>query len=91
METEIGGSRRRPVRKGEPGLRIVEGGGCSTQVGGNVRKLVSVYESKLKLKNKKLSAWGDIKEKIHSYFSVYGPLKTQLDISSPIKRVDMGR
>ena len=41
METEIGGSRRRPVRKGEPGLRIVEGGGCSPQVGDNVRKFVS--------------------------------------------------
>ena len=27
VETEIGGSRRRPVRKGEPGLRIVQGGG----------------------------------------------------------------
>ena len=61
METQTGGSRRRPVRKGEPGLRIVEGGGCSTKVDGNVRKFVSVYKAELKLKNKKLSAGEDIK------------------------------
>ena len=64
VETEIGGSRRRPVRKGEPGLRIVEGGGCSPQVGDNVRKFVSVYEAKLKLRTKEFSP-GGILQKIY--------------------------
>ena len=32
-----------------------------------------------------------ITENIHSYFSVYGPLKTKFDISSPVKRLDMGQ
>ena len=91
METELGGSRSRSARKGEPGLRSVEGGGYSPQVGGNVRKFVSVYEAKLKLKTKELSAGRNILENIHSYFSVYRPLKTQLVISSPVKRLDMGR
>ena len=62
METQTGGSRRRPVRKGEPGLRIVEGGGCPSQVGDNVRKFVSVYEAKLKLRTKEFSAGGNITE-----------------------------
>jgi hypothetical protein len=89
VETEIGGSRKRPVWKGEPGLRSVEGGGCSPKVSGNVRKFVSVYQAKLKLKNKEISAGGNITENTHSYFSVYGPLKTQFDISSPVKRLDL--
>ena len=58
---------------------------------GNVRKFVFVYEAKIQLKNKEISAVGNIKENIHSYFSVYGPLKTQFDISSPVKRLDMGQ
>jgi hypothetical protein len=58
METEIGNSRRWPVRKVEPGLRIGEGGGCSNQIVGNARKLVSVYETKLKFKNEKTSGRG---------------------------------
>ena len=69
VETETGGSR--PVRKGEPGLRIVEGGRCPPQVGDNVRKFVSVYEAKLKLKTKELLARWNITGNIHSYFSVY--------------------
>jgi hypothetical protein len=69
-KTEIGRSRIMPVRKEEPGLRSVEGGGCWPQVSGKVRKFVSVSVS---------------------YFSVYGPLKTQFDISSPVKRLDMGQ
>jgi hypothetical protein len=85
-ETEIGGSRRLPNRKGEPGLRSVDGGGCSPQVGGNVRKFVSIYETKMKMKNLKISAGKNNKiENIHSYFSVCGPMKTKYDISSPVK------
>ena len=67
-ETGIGGLRRWPVGKGEPGLRIVEGGGCSNQFGGNVRRFVSVYETKLKLKNQQLSPREENKENIQSYF-----------------------
>jgi hypothetical protein len=91
VETEIGVPRRLPDRKGEPGLRCVEGGGCSPQVGGKVRKFVSVYEAKMILKNMEISARGNIEENLHSYFSVYGPLKTLFDISLPIKRLDMGQ
>jgi hypothetical protein len=91
-ETEIGGSRRLPNRKGEPGLRSVDGGGCSPKVGGKVRKFVSIYETKMKMENIKISARKNNKiENIHSYFSVCGPMKTQFDISSPVKRLDMGK
>jgi hypothetical protein len=33
----------------------------------------------------------NINENIHSYFSLYGPLKTQFDISSPVKQLDIGQ
>jgi hypothetical protein len=46
----------------------------------------------MKLKNKKIFAGGNNKkENIHSYFSVCGPMKTQFNISSPVKRLDMGQ
>jgi hypothetical protein len=92
VETDIGGSRRLPDRKGEPGLRSVESGGCSPQVGGKVRKFVSVYETKMKLKSMKSSAGETPKKKlyIHIVVCVCGQMKTQFDISSPVKWLDMG-
>ena len=55
-ETEIGGLRRLPDRKGEPGQESEEGGGYSTQASGKVRKFVSIYEAKMKIKNKCLNS-----------------------------------
>ena len=79
-----------PDRKGEPGLKSVEGGGYSPQVSGKVRKFISIYETKMKIKNIKISARNKL-ENLHSYFSVCGPMKTQFNISSPVKRLDMGK
>ena len=58
-----------PDRKGEPGLKSVEGGGYSSQVSGKVRKFVSMYETKMQMKNRNISA-GKKSENIQSYFSV---------------------
>ena len=87
-ETEIGGLRRLPDRKGEPGQESVEGGGYSPQASGKVRKFVSIYEAKMKIKNKKISARNKL-ENIQSYFSVFGPLKRTFNLSSPVKCVNM--
>ena len=87
---EIGGSRSLPDRKGKPGQESVEGGGYSPQVSGKVRKFVSMYETKMQMKNRNISA-GKKSENIQSYFSVCGPMKKKFDISSPVKRLDMGK
>jgi hypothetical protein len=58
-----------PNRKGEPGLRSAKAGGYSPQVSGKVRKFVSIYETRMKIKNIKISARNKL-ENIHSYFSV---------------------
>jgi hypothetical protein len=87
---EIGGSRSLPDRKGKPGQESVEGGGYSPQVSGKVMKFVSMYEKKMQMKNRNISARKK-SENIQSYFSVCGPMKKKFDISSPVKRLDMGK
>ena len=89
-EPERGGLRRLPDSKGEPGQESVKGGGYSNQVSGKVKKFVSMYEAKMQIKNRKISARKKL-ENIQSYFSVCGPMKTKFDISSPVKRLDMGK
>ena len=89
-EIKIGVSKKLPNRKVEPGLRSVEGGGYSPQVSGKVRKFVTMYETKMQMKNRNISA-GKKSENIQSYFSVCGPMKRKFDISSPVKWLDMGK
>ena len=77
-------SRRLPVRQGMPDLVNREVGRVSKSVDGRVRKFVSVYEDILKKRQFESN-------NTNSYFSVFGPLKKTLDLSSPVKCVDNGQ
>jgi hypothetical protein len=65
---EIGGSRSLPDRKGKPGQESVEGGGYFPQVSGKVRKFVSMYETKMQMKNRNISAGRN--QKIYNHILV---------------------